>query len=96
MGFWYPDLDITLYSPTPFYENPDLIFYFEALCVHLALFNAHRQSPLRGSGCFIIYTDNSNTVDIFNTLQALPPYNHLLKSAVNILNFGDHDMHVLP
>lgn len=33
MGFWYPDLNIGFYSPTPCYEHPDLIFYFEALCV---------------------------------------------------------------
>ena len=72
MGFWYPDLDIGFYSPTPSYEQPDLIFYFEALCVHSALFDAHRRTPLGTSGQFIIYTDNSNTVDIFNTLRALP------------------------
>jgi hypothetical protein len=94
MGFWYPDLNIAFYSPTPSYEHPDLIFYFEALCVHSALFDAHRRTQLRGSGRFVIYTDNSNTVDIFNTLRALPPYDHLLKSAVDILNLGDHDLHV--
>ena len=47
------------------------------------------------SGRFIIYTDNSNTVDIFSSLRALPPYNHLLKTAVDILNLGRHDMRVL-
>ena len=26
MGFWYPDLSIGFYSPTPSYENPDLLF----------------------------------------------------------------------
>jgi hypothetical protein len=95
MGFWYPELNIAFYSPTPYYENPDLIFYFEALCVHSALFDAHRRNPLQSGGRFIIYTDNLNTVDIFNTLRALPPYNHLLKSAIDILNHGDHDMRVL-
>ena len=44
---------------------------------------------------FIIYTDNSNTVDIFSSLRVLPPYNHLLKTAINILNLGDSDMRVL-
>jgi hypothetical protein len=51
--------------------------------------------PTKGSGRFVIYTDNSNTVDIFNTLRALPPYNHLLKTAIDILNLGDHDLRVL-
>lgn len=95
MGFWYPDLNIAFYAPTPYLENPNLIFYFEALCVHSALFDAHRRTPTNNGGHFIIYTDNSNTVDIFNTLRALPPYNHLLKTAIDILNHGDHDMRVL-
>jgi hypothetical protein len=95
MGFWYPDFNIGFYSPTPSYEHPDLIFYFEALCVHSALFDAHRRTGTQTHGQFIIYTDNSNTVDIFSSLRALPPYNHLLKTAVNILGMGNHDMRVL-
>ena len=95
MGFWYPDLNIGFYSPTPSYEHPDLIFYFEALCVHSALFDAYRRTSPTLAGCFIIYTDNSNTVDIFSSLRVLPPYNHLLKSAIDILNDGDSDLRVL-
>ena len=68
MGFWYPDLGIGFYSQTPSYEHPDLIFYFEALCVHSALFDTHRRTISAGSGRFLIYTDNSNTVDIFSSL----------------------------
>jgi hypothetical protein len=95
MGFWYPDLNIGFYSPTPSYEQPDLIFYFEALCVLSALFDAHRRTATGRNGRFLIYTDNSNTVDIFNTFRALPPYNHLLRAAVDILNWGEHDLRVL-
>jgi hypothetical protein len=95
MGFWYPSLNVAFYSPTPYYKNPDLIFNFEALCVHSALFDAHRRTPTKGDGRFVIYTDNSNTVDIFCTLRALPPYNHLLKTTINILNHRDSDLRVL-
>ena len=95
MGFWYPSLNIGFYSQTPHHEHPDLIFYFEALCVHSALFDAHRRSIPGKSGRFLLYTDNSNTVDIFSSLRALPPYNHLLKTAVDILDMGDNDMRVL-
>jgi hypothetical protein len=95
MGFWYPDLNLAFYSETPSYEYPDLIFYFEALCVHSALFDAHRRTVSPGTGRFLIYTDNSNTVDIFSSLRALPPYNHLLKTAVDILSIGDSDLRVL-
>ena len=95
MGFWYPDLNLAFYSQTPSYEHPDLIFYFEALCVHSALFDAHRRAISPGNDRFLIYTDNSNTVDIFSSLRALPPYNHLLKTAVDILCAGDSDLRVL-
>jgi len=90
MGFWYPSKKTAFFSHTPQYENPDLIFYFEALCVLCALFDAHRQTE-RG-GKFIIYTDNLNTVDIYNTLRALPPYNHLLCASMDIIMAGDHDI----
>jgi hypothetical protein len=95
MGFWYPNLRLAFYSPTPCYEKPDVIFYFEALCVHSALFNAHRRTFAKDGSRFIIYTDNSNTVDVFSSLRALPPYNHLLKTAVDILHASDSDMRVL-
>ena len=95
MGFWYPNLNIGFYSPTPHHEQPNLIFYFEALCVHSALFDAHRRAGSQVEGRFVIYTDNSNTVDIFSSLRALPPYNHLLKTAVDILDSGRHDLRVL-
>jgi hypothetical protein len=95
MGFWYPEFNIGFYSPTPCHEHPDLIFYFEALCVHSALFDAHRRTSTKGSGRFLIYTDNSNTIDVFSSLRVLPTYNHLLKTAVDILQLGDNDMRVL-
>ena len=95
MGFWYLDLNITYYSPTPCHEHPDLMFYFEALCVHSALFDAHWWTALGRNGCFLIYIDNSNTVDIFSSLWVLPPYNHLLKTAIDILNRGNSDLRVL-
>ena len=95
MGFWYPTLNVAYYSPTPYYENPSLIFYFEALCVHSALFDAHRRTSTESPGRFVIYTDNLNTVDIFSTLRALPPYNHLLKMAIDILSLNNNDLRVL-
>lgn len=37
----------------------------------------------------VLYTDNSNTVDMFNTLRAQPIYNPLVMAAVNLaLDFG--------
>jgi len=49
MGFWYPELNVGFYSPTPCHEHPDLIFYFEALRT-FSLFDAHRRTLAAGSG----------------------------------------------
>jgi len=48
MGFWYPSMKIGFFSPTPAYENPNLIFYFEALCVLLAIYDAHCRTKKKG------------------------------------------------
>ncbi|KAF8995140.1 hypothetical protein BDZ89DRAFT_1106147 [Hymenopellis radicata] len=55
------------------------IFFWEALCVLGALV-WYEQCPAR----LTIFTDNTNTVNIFDTLRALPDYNPILKAAVDI------------
>jgi predicted solute-binding protein len=42
-----------------------------------------------------IWTDNQNTYDIFNSLRALPLYNEILKSAVDVLIANDFKLRVL-
>ena len=93
MGFWYSFLDEGFICDTPPDLCDGLIFYFEALCVLCALHNACLRTSW--SGCFILYTDNLNTVDIFTFLQALPDYNVILHSAVDLLYDGGHDLQVL-
>jgi len=56
------------------------IFYFEALCVLSALYHADLSTPYASR--ILIYTDNQNTVDIFNSLRAMPEYNHILKASL--------------
>jgi len=95
MGFWYPHEPVTngFYSPVPLDIPEQFIFYYEALCVLSALHHAANTSskPIR----IAIFTDNSNTVDIFNSLRALPAYNHILKSAVDVLIRTGHQLRVL-
>jgi len=95
MGFWYPHEAVSngFYSPVPLNIPEQFIFYYEALCVLSAIHHAATTSstPIR----IAIYTDNSNTVDIFNSLRALPAYNHILKSAVDVLIRTDHQIRVL-
>ncbi|KAJ7073439.1 hypothetical protein B0H15DRAFT_957205 [Mycena belliarum] len=42
-----------------------------------------------------IWTDSSNTFDIFNSLRALPLYNEILKSAVDVLLDNSFKLRVL-
>ena len=93
MGFWYPVSKDGYYAPTPVNVPSDVIFYFEALCVLSALVDVQKKAP--SGSKILIYTDNSNTVDIFRSLRCLPPYNHLLKSAVDVLINRDYSLRVL-
>jgi hypothetical protein len=93
MGYWYPATKDGYYAPTPVNVPANIIFYFEALCVLSALI--HVQSRARRGSTVMIYTDNANTVDIFRTLRCLPHYNHLLKSAVDIVIHNDFSLRVL-
>ncbi|KAJ7607842.1 hypothetical protein DFH06DRAFT_1018242, partial [Mycena polygramma] len=76
----------------------DLIFYFESFCVCWCL---HQIAALvRSNGRTVvrkitIWTDNSNTYDIFNSLRAKPLYNEILKSSVDVLIANDFKLRVL-
>lgn len=93
MGFWYPSTKEGYYAPTPINVPTSVIFYFECLCVLSALADVQNKAP-PGSK-IVIYTDNSNTVDVFRTLRCLPPYNHLLRTAVDIMIAHDFSVRVL-
>ena len=92
MGFWYLASKDRYYAPTPVNVPSNVIFYFKCLCVVSAIINVQARTP-HGSK-ILIYTDNSNTVDIFQTLCCLP-HNQLLKSAINILIKNDYSLCVL-
>ncbi len=86
MGFWVPKLSGGFVCPT--LELPDgeeVIFFFEALCMCAAIhWVANTLSPELWK-CVTIWTDNTNTVDIFSSLKASPAYNPILKSAIDIM-----------
>lgn len=95
MGYWDTNRNSGYYAPVSIFPDAprDLIFHFEALCVLSALTHIHQNS--RPGRRIIIHTDSSNTFDIFNSLRCQPAYNHILKSAVDILIAGSHDFRVL-
>lgn len=94
MGFYFPSMGLGYQSELPAGIRDDLkIFFYEALCVCSAL---HRAATFLPKGARLtIYTDSSNSVDIFNSLKALPAYNDILKSSVDVLLLHDIELRVL-
>ena len=66
-------------------ESPpkDTIFFFEALAI-VSVVDAASRLPSVPSR-LLIFSDNTNSVDIFHSLRSLPPYNNLLKFTVTLL-----------
>ena len=83
LGFWFPDLSVGFWSHLPDDPPKDTIFYFEALSVLSAI--KHSTSFGTSVTKLVIYTDNLNTVQMFNSLSALPAYNNILKDSVDHL-----------
>ena len=83
LGFWFPGLSAGFWSTIPEDPPKDTIFYFEALCVLCAIL--HSMSFRFPINKLTIYTDDLNTVQMFNSMSALPAYNEILKSAVDHL-----------
>ena len=83
LGFWFPGFNTGFYSRLPDDVPTDTIFYFEALSVLSAIL--HSTSLGVPINKLVIYSDNLNTVHMFNSLSALPSYNDILKTAVDHL-----------
>ncbi|VDC02998.1 unnamed protein product [Peniophora sp. CBMAI 1063] len=84
MGFWCPSRNLGFAAenePAP--AGAETIFWFEALTVLRALAWAGRERspPTR----LAIYTDNLNSVQIFNSFKATGAYNDILLLAAQIL-----------
>jgi len=66
-----------------------------ALCVLSAIHHISNVCQPPQFSCLLIYTDNDNTVTIFNTLWCLPQYNDILISAANNLIKGNLNLCIL-
>jgi hypothetical protein len=93
MAIYIPSLKLALQCPLPPLTSEKNIFFFEALAVCSAFHSATSliESPHR----LVIYSDNTNTVDIFNSLRTSAPYNRLLISAMNVILDHNIDFRVL-
>ena len=83
LGYWFPGLSAGFWSVIPDDHPKDTIFYFEALSVLSAIL--HSTSFGFPITKLTVYTDNLNTVQIFNSFSALPTYNEILKTTVDHL-----------
>ncbi|RDB24323.1 hypothetical protein Hypma_008440, partial [Hypsizygus marmoreus] len=92
MAFWYPDFNVAFYSAVPSDTPSDLIFFYEALCLISAVH--HAAANHSSSFKIVVFTDNSNTINIFNTLHCKPCYNPLLKFVCDILIDTKHQLRV--
>ncbi|KAF9019728.1 hypothetical protein BDZ89DRAFT_958978 [Hymenopellis radicata] len=94
MGFWIPELNIGFTCPVDGDSMRELIFYWEALCV-LAALQWYEDSGTVSPARLTIFTDNLNTVHIFDTLRALPDYNDILLASIDIRVRSNIDIRVL-
>jgi len=92
MGFWSPDSNVGFYCPTPVQTLP-LIYYVEALCVLAAL--QHCCAFMTPHQKLLIYTDNTNIVNIFSSLRCRPEFNNIIKHAVSKRVESQVDVRVL-
>jgi hypothetical protein len=91
MAYWFPELGVAFQCRIPTLGRSDVIFYYEALTVMCAFLQA---LPMKRSR-FVTFTDNTNTVDVWNSLKATQPYNRLLITAIDHLLDVNVDARVL-
>ncbi|KAF7763931.1 hypothetical protein Agabi119p4_8468 [Agaricus bisporus var. burnettii] len=86
LAFWIPSEKVGFCAdvPTDRQIPSEWIFYREKWAVLSALDYAVTRLEMMDQK-IVIYTDNSNTVDLYNTLHALPVHNQLLQNAVDLL-----------
>ncbi|PPR05988.1 hypothetical protein CVT24_004651 [Panaeolus cyanescens] len=92
MGFYAPELHAGFYAEC--LQSPhSLIFFQEALCVVSAMqwICDRATCPLR----IVIFCDNTNVVDMFNSLAASPRLNPLVTHVIDLMLGSHHDLKVL-
>ncbi|KAG2146385.1 uncharacterized protein EDB93DRAFT_1066161, partial [Suillus bovinus] len=83
LGLWFPDENFACQCHLPSNQPCDTIFFTEALAVCSAIHSVVNMDEPPAK--MLIYTDNSNTVTMFDSLRAKPAHNSLLLSAVDVL-----------
>ena len=79
MGIWFPGEFAGFQCSLPTEGPQGLIFFYKAL----AVYSAFRLGATYGCDRIAIYSDNTNTVDMFGSLRAQPTYNSILICTVD-------------
>jgi hypothetical protein len=93
LGFFFEDSRQGFQCLVPTDAPKGSIFYFEALAVVSVVHAATRMRNVPHR--LLVYSDNTNTVNIFHSFRALPPYNDLLKFTVSLLIEYDISLRVV-
>ncbi|HEV7738174.1 MAG TPA: hypothetical protein VGO47_12490, partial [Chlamydiales bacterium] len=93
-GFWTPKYNSGFHAPLPEHPSQTPIFFFEAYAVCAALWWAITTTSTTYTKRIAIFTDNTNTVQIFNTLKAHGIYNKLLLFTSDLLIESHADLRV--
>ena len=91
LGIWFPGEHVSYQCPLPLNAPKDAIFFFEALSVCSAILLVR---SFRKMTQLIVYTDNTNTFNIFTSLAAKPIYNKILLSSIDMLVKDKIDLRV--
>ncbi|KAI6007089.1 hypothetical protein EDD15DRAFT_2383953 [Pisolithus albus] len=83
MAFWFPSLNVGFQARVPATGPACTIFYFEALAVCSGILEASSHVPHGGK--LAVFSDSLNTVQLFNSLSALPTMNWMVMLVVDML-----------
>ena len=79
MGIWFPGKYASFQCPLPTEGPRDLIFFYKVLAVYAAFCLGKEYA----CDWITIYSDNTNTVDMFSSLCTQPTYNRILMAWVD-------------
>ena len=91
LGVWFPGEHVRYQCPLPLNAPKDAIFYFEALAVCSAILLAR---SFQKTSHLIVYTNSTNTFNIFTSLAAKPVYNKILMCSIDMLLEDDLDLRI--
>ena len=87
LGFWYPAGNVGFMHPIDATTPMPGIFYNEALTVVSTVNWSVHNLPICPGSQLAVYTDNTNSIDMFNSLRGQPLYNPLITVVKLLLKF---------